>query len=83
MFVSKLFRRIAGAGGTRVKKALPGTSIGGKLDKAQLLSQMFLLLFFFLLSSQFDLVGPAVFAKKNVCVILVWRERLSFEAIGS
>eukprot|EP00438_Fugacium_kawagutii_P003748 Skav233311 [mRNA] locus=scaffold3767:77329:80457:- [translate_table: standard] len=26
--------RIAGAGGTRVKKALPGTSIGGKLDKA-------------------------------------------------
>ena len=27
--------RIAGAGGTRVKKALPGTSIGGKLDKAQ------------------------------------------------
>lgn len=27
--------RIAGAGGTRVKKALPGTSIGGKLDKAR------------------------------------------------
>lgn len=26
--------RIAGAGGTRVKKALPGTKIGGKLDKA-------------------------------------------------
>lgn len=28
--------RIAGAGGTRVKKALPGTSIGGKLDKGDL-----------------------------------------------
>lgn len=27
--------RIAGAGGTRVKKALPGTKIGGKLDKAR------------------------------------------------
>ena len=26
--------RIAGAGGTRVKKALPGTSIGGQLEKA-------------------------------------------------
>ena len=28
--------RIAGAGGTRVKKALPGTKIGGQLDKGDL-----------------------------------------------
>lgn len=71
MFVSKLFCRIAGAGGTRVKKALPGTSIGGKLDKAQMLSQMFLSLFFLLFSSQFDLAGPAVFAKKTFVFFVV------------